>query len=334
MVNTAPSKDLEETIDFLQRELEKSIESFGSAYELLQCNDQLMNNATDLNLQGIKKKFILDSFKVSKIHKDYREWEHEQKERFIGNDIKEYNRMTGKMFRVNDSLEKSTEKFEKLSSSVRLPEFELSIKTLQLYGDESLLESCKDKNGEYPRSVKLNQLFSLEKASSLPFPDYKIINQLINLEYRLRIERRLKYEVLKLIKNQILVENSRWTTRNNYLEGFFNKRLPEAIEEVEKIKNESMKEHELSSASSEDEREEDLDENLHEEDEEEEEEDDEIEIEQTKEEHRDEDESDFDHGINNGNSPTSSSSRDQPTSRPEPTKSDAESEDDEMLLDN
>ncbi|KAG7661581.1 uncharacterized protein J8A68_004848 [[Candida] subhashii] len=349
----------DERVDLLQSELERSIETFDSAYELLQFNEQLINNDNKEGLQAIKKKFILDSFKVNKTYKDYKQWEFEQKQTFIENDIQEYNKMLGKMFRVNDNLETLNEDFENLSSSVRLPSFKFSIKTLELYGNESLLNSIvKDSQGEYPRIVKLDQMFSLDPSSSLPFPDYKVINQLINLEYRLRIERRLKYEVLKLIKNQILVENSRWTTRNNYLDDFLNKQLAGAIEEVDKIKNETVKERDISSESSEDEEVEEEEESeiireieqeterhdQHREDDHDHDHEDEIEIIEIKsgdeEYHHN---SNIDHSFDNDNGsdtddtdsiPLGSLSNVTKHARPEPTNSEAESEDDdEMLLD-
>ncbi|RLV89291.1 hypothetical protein JA1_005214 [Spathaspora sp. JA1] len=211
-------------ITTLTNQLNSTLDTFKSAHELLEqtCSTEL------------KKQFILDSFKITKTHKDYKHWEHQQIGQFIDDQVHEYNHIVANIHRINTTLDKLTQEYEHLIKTVRIPEFQFSVKTLQMYGDESLINLIPDG----VKVVKLSQLFSFDDNSpELIKLDYNVINQLINIEFKLRIKLRIKYEVLNLIKLKIMANNSKWNIRNSYLTDFIDKKLTDAINQVEKIKN-------------------------------------------------------------------------------------------------
>ncbi|KAK6453844.1 uncharacterized protein RJT20DRAFT_143194 [Scheffersomyces xylosifermentans] len=267
--------DTEVLIETLQVSLQETLSSYDSAHELLQLNGEIINETGPLSQdrihtgQSLKKKFILDSFKVSKVQKEYKEWEHSQTDSFIKNEITAYNKTVSESARLNIKIDTLTEQFEELNSTVHLPRFTFSIQTLLKFGDEKLLEYLeKDEDGEYPSTVEVDQLFSVDSKSNLPFPDYKVFYDLVNLEYRLRAEKRIKYEILVLIRNQIALNNTKWATRDNYLSDFLKKQIPTVIGEIESIKT-SEAENKEESEESEDEQEEIIEQEIEEEEEEE-----------------------------------------------------------------
>ncbi|EGW33919.1 uncharacterized protein SPAPADRAFT_65124 [Spathaspora passalidarum NRRL Y-27907] len=223
----------QEKIAILKHHLNATLETFNSAHELVENSESIIRGATDETPQALKKQFILDSFKITKTHKDYKHWELEQANQFIDNGIFEYNRVIASIHRVNTHLEKLTEEYEQIAKTVTIPEFQFSVKTLEIYGDESLLKLIP----EGAKIVKLSELFSLDPKSNLAMLDYQVISKLINIEFKLRIELRIKYEILNVIKTKVMANNSKWSARNNYLQDFLDKKLAAAFNEVEKVKN-------------------------------------------------------------------------------------------------
>ena len=231
------STDAQTRIEALQQELESTRETFITARELLDADDQTIQayiSQDQSSLEStpesllLQKKFILDSFKINKAHKNYKDWERDCKKHLIENDVVQYNEILGKMSRVNLAINKAAAIYEKLSTSVTLPNFLISRKTLE--------KSNKDGNDQLPRNVQLKQLFSLEASSTLPLPEFKVINQLINIEYRLRLEKRIQLELLTLIKQKLNSENREWAKNLDSLDRFITQSIPEAISQVERIK--------------------------------------------------------------------------------------------------
>ena len=158
-----------QTIEALQQELESTRETFITARELLDADDQTIQAyiSQDQSLEStpesllLQKKFILDSFKINKAHKNYKDWERDCKKHLIENDVVQYNEILGKMSRVNLAINKAAI-YEKLSTSVTLPNFLISRKTLEKFNDESLIEVAKNPTKmemiSYPET-QLKQLF-------------------------------------------------------------------------------------------------------------------------------------------------------------------------------
>ncbi|KGU18289.1 hypothetical protein MG7_06198 [Candida albicans P34048] len=247
------STDAQTRIEALQQDLESTRETFITARELLDADDQTIQayiSQDQSSLEStpesslLQKKFILDSFKINKAHKNYKDWERDCKKHLIENDVVQYNEILGKMSRVNLAINKAAAIYEKLSTSVTLPNFLISRKTLEKFNDESLIEvakkSNKDGNDQLPRNVQLKQLFSLEASSTLPLPEFKVINQLINIEYRLRLEKRIQLELLTLIKQKLNSENREWAKNLDSLDRFITQSIPEAISQVERIKAQEL----------------------------------------------------------------------------------------------
>ncbi|ABN68050.2 predicted protein [Scheffersomyces stipitis CBS 6054] len=244
---------MEEKIIALSSSLSKTAETYGSARELLESSRVLSNEKSPIDDEGIsrlqesKKKFILDSFRVSKVQKEYKEWERRQTDSFVKNEITAYNKTISESARLNIKVDKLMRDYEILHGSVKLPSFTFSIETLKKFGNDEFLGNLqKDENGEYPSKIHLHQVFSADSKSSLPFPDFQVFYDLVNLEFRLRTEKRIKYEILVLIRNQIAVNNTKWTARDNHLSDFIGKRLYSEISEIEKIRvsEAQMKENE------------------------------------------------------------------------------------------
>lgn len=240
-------------IEALQQELDSTRDTFITVQELLDADDQIIQaciNGDKPTLEStpefqlLQKRFILDSFKINKAHRNYKDWERDCKTRLIENDVVQYNEILGKMSRVNLAINKAAAIYEKLSTSVILPNFLISRKTLEKFNDESLIEvarkSNKDGNDQLPRNVQLKQLFSLEASSTLPLPEFKVINQLINIEYRLRLEKRLQLELLTLIKQKLNSENREWARNLDSMNKFITQSIPEAVSQVERIKAQEL----------------------------------------------------------------------------------------------
>ena len=67
-----------------------------------------------------------------------------------------------------------------------------------------------------------------------------MINQLINIEYRLRLEKQIQLELLTLIKQKLNSENREWAKNLDSLDRFITQSIPEAISQVERIKAQEL----------------------------------------------------------------------------------------------
>ncbi|KRZ98909.1 uncharacterized protein AC631_05327 [Debaryomyces fabryi] len=226
----------------LQNSVLQTIETFQSANKLLELNKELLNKNELLtekvnDVKKLQREFLLDSFRVNRFHKDYKEWENKSKDTFIENEIKGYNNKLGQMSRLNFETEKLDKEYEGLRDTVKLPECRLSIQTIKLYNDGLLLKYIeKNSDGEYPQTVDISELFSLDSNSKLPQPDFTVFNRLLNIEYKLRIQRKVKYEILLSVKQQLTAKNKKWSSRDSDLNYFMTRKLVDIMNEVEKVR--------------------------------------------------------------------------------------------------
>lgn len=71
----------------------------------------------------------------------------------------------------------------------------------------------------------------------LPFPQFEEFNRLVNAEYRLRIEKRIKYEILEVVRNRLATSTEKWKARVARLDKFFDG-VDEIANEVDTIQAE------------------------------------------------------------------------------------------------
>ncbi|CAK9437438.1 uncharacterized protein LODBEIA_P18160 [Lodderomyces beijingensis] len=238
------ANDAREKMEAIQASLRQSLDTFASAREFMTLNSSLQTKPVSTEqVQLLKRNFILDSFSISKLQKEYKDWEHETNSEFIGNDITEYNRIVGLMARVNQQLDKTSATYEKLTSNIKIPEFSVSMESVERTGNPTLLKRARDLN---KRNFKLEQLFSLDADSpGMLYPDFELVQALINYEFRLRVEKRIQLEILMSMKNTIQAQNRSWTIRDNFLKDFLDNKLGKVADEVAAIRAESSKAREV-----------------------------------------------------------------------------------------
>lgn len=217
----------------------KSLQSLDSLSELIAAAENLSKKGPvrPEHLAGIQRKVLLDSFTVKKFHRDYKEWEHSQKDQFLEKEVKPYNQKYGQMSRVYNDLERLDAALEELRKNTQIPTFNFSIQTIQQFENGLLLKRVpKNINGQYPSKVPVSQLFSLDAESNLPAPSFPIFNKLVNLEYRLRMLLHIKYEVLLRAKAHLSAKNTQWASRDAKLNLFLTRDFKAVYEEISKIK--------------------------------------------------------------------------------------------------
>ena len=229
-------------IELLLSSLERNLETFKSVHDVLNLSKNLLQSESTSNPAQnrlTKRNYIVDSFKLDKSHKEFKNWESETRLGFIQDDLVNYNQVVAKIAKINQKLNESSNTYEALAKTIQIPDFTVSIKTLEKYGDEKLLELGKLYGTP---NIQLVQLFSLntESANKL-FPEFSIIQDLINIEYRLRIEKRVHLEILTLMKNKIQTQNRTWTVRDNQLKDFLDIKVQQMIKTVEEANAEDSK---------------------------------------------------------------------------------------------
>lgn len=223
----------------LEAGAEKARASLSSLNELLDITKQfsLGKLADILKLQKIQKLAILDLYKVKKFHREHKEWEERTKKQFVGSQVKAYNRKYAQISRLHSQTLGLEETLAETQRNVLLPKFKFSIQTIELFEGGKYLEFVeRDANGQLPRTVSTDQIFSLDPASLRPHPNFQDFNRLVNMEYRSRVQLQIKYEVLLRIKASLAAKNSQWATRDSKLNDFITRDLPKVVDEVHKIK--------------------------------------------------------------------------------------------------
>lgn len=234
------SRMSEEKLKQLKESLGGLEKTISSAKELLEFNNRLIKDSDVGNsneLTVVQKKFLLDSFKANKVHSDYKRWQSERKDTFIREDVRRYNEKLAVMARVNYEIEKLDEDKERLRKKVLFPDFNFSIDTLMKFEDGYFLRYLKtDDNGKYPCLVSMKDIFTLNDNKDIPQLQYRVFKKLLNIEYRHRVEAKLKYELLLSIKQQLNMKNKRWSTRDSELDYFMNKTLASVISDAQNIR--------------------------------------------------------------------------------------------------
>lgn len=188
-------------------------------------------------LQQAQRQFLLDSFATNKLNKDYKHWEAQERDSFVNNDVLAYNKRVAQMARLNDEVNTLNSEYDILRASISLPDLSFSMQTIQTYENGRLLQNVpKSQDGKLPLKVRLNELFSLDKLLETPPPTFSEFKDLVNLEYRLRMQRQIKYEVLLVVKQQLTAKNNKWAARDSSLNQFITRDLPSMFDEVAKIK--------------------------------------------------------------------------------------------------
>lgn len=187
--------------------------------------------------KDLRKRFLLESYHINKLHREYKLWEDDWTKQFVEEEVRSYNRKLGEMARINYNVERLSEEYSNLKRKISLPKFTFSFKTIEAFENGRLVQFVsKNEKGEYPSSVELGSLFSLDRQSHLLPPDFDIFKKLMNIEYRLRIERKAKYDILLSIKQDLTSKNIKWATRDTELNNFINTKLSNVIKDVEKVR--------------------------------------------------------------------------------------------------
>lgn len=209
-----------------------------SASKLLELTKQLAEgNGDALEVKKVQKQTLLDSFAIKKFHRDYKEWSNGSIDQFIDSEVKMYNRKFAQMARLHTDVLELEGKYADLRKTISLPPFHFSTQTLQAFEGGRLLERIQKEKGRYPSKISLDQLYSVDRNSKLPPPVFAEFNKLVNLEFRLRMLRQIKHEVLLRVKSHLTAKNTQWASRDAALNLFLTRDLPKVVEEVAKTKS-------------------------------------------------------------------------------------------------
>lgn len=201
-----------------------------------QVGEDQVGNGEEGAFDAAKKNFLLGSFAVKTFHRKYKEWENEKREQFVEGEVKQYNRMLAQMSRMQSTIEDHELAYSELRQTTKLPKFHFSIQTVKQYDNGRFLAHVAKDDGKYPLKVDIEDIFSVDPESRLATPSYEDFKLLVNIEYRLRMLKQIKYEVLLRIKTHLTAKNNQWASRDTYLNLFIMRDLPKVFQEVEKIK--------------------------------------------------------------------------------------------------
>lgn len=211
--------------DDLDNLLRKALQTVSSAYTLLEA----AQNSTEAD----RKAYILDSFQVSKSTKEYKEWE-KTKTEHAQEVSRLYNKVIGEMMRISKRKEDLLHEYEELKTlggGITLPSWKVSKEAIVQLNDPILLKNID----KLPRVVPLDQLYSVD-SDELPFPDLEQFKKLVAIDLRLKVELKMKHDILVHMRNQILADHRKWSSREQELMAFFDEQLPAIIKNVEDIK--------------------------------------------------------------------------------------------------
>lgn len=230
-------KEVDSRLARLQRDLERPRASLQSVNRLLEMGEAIVQQQPVDGIDAARTQFLLDSFRVNKFHKDYKSWEGKAIDSFVDEEVLLFNKQLGKMARINEEIEILETEYDKVRRQIKIPSFKFSIQTIQAYNGGELLRFVdKIEEGKYPSTVDSTSIFSLGGGSNLLPLDFGTFNKLLNIEYRLRMQRQIKYEVLVVAKQQLTAKNQKWASRDSALNQFITKDLQRMFEEVSKIR--------------------------------------------------------------------------------------------------
>ncbi|KAI5962641.1 uncharacterized protein KGF55_003717 [Candida pseudojiufengensis] len=226
-------------------------QSFATTKELNDINQKLISNEVvdKKDISNVKKRFILSSVKLQRSIQNLKDIENESKKNFIKKDITNYNKLVSEVAKANQNLAETTISYEKLASTVKMPDFTINIKTIRKFHNEDLIKISEKiiSADESVKNIKLNQLFALNSnndENDLIFPDIQLLHDLINLEFQEKIKKRVMLEILSLIKVKLEKETRSWIQQDSLLKHFLNVKVKEVIEKVELLKSTDEKEKE------------------------------------------------------------------------------------------
>lgn len=224
----------EEELAGLHKALDECLATFDLAFAVANASLLEVSGNSRLSDEVDTKQFIMDSFKVNRAITTFKEWENSHTEDLFAEEFPKYTATQSELSRSSNICYQYLSENELLSESVKLPSFQFSYEALLRLGDDSLLSRFSDSSSP----VHLSSLYSVTGKSNLPFPNEAVITKVINTEYRIRSEKRLKYDFTQAVKNQITSNNNKWLHRFNNLHNFLSEKLPTAINDVELIKSE------------------------------------------------------------------------------------------------
>ncbi|KAL7666249.1 hypothetical protein ABC855_g1843 [[Candida] zeylanoides] len=195
--------------------------SFDSAERLL----------ADAGNAQLRKEFVLDSVRIHRFHKSYKAWEAQQRAEYIDTQIAAYNKKVAQVARAGFETDQLRSQYLELARQITLPHFRLAVQSVAQFDHGRLMPSvpagCTD--------VALDDIFTLAADGSLAPPHLETLQELLDIEFRLRVERRLKYEFLQEVKQQLAARNKKWAARDAALAEFM-QRLAEVADEVARIR--------------------------------------------------------------------------------------------------
>lgn len=214
----------------LKQQAEQLGLSVDSIDELLRLGGDLCKGDVDSDkIKAAQRQALLDSLKVKRFHKLYKQWENQRRDDFIEKEVRAYNKKYAQVTRLHTELAELDEKYRDMKKSVLLPAFNFLKQTLKEFEEGRLLEGFEDKS-----LISLDSLYSLDPSTQTP-PDYQTFNKLMNLEFRLRTISQIKYEVLLRVRTHLTSKNSQWAKRDALLNEFL-RSVREKIDEVKKIR--------------------------------------------------------------------------------------------------
>ncbi|XXZ97617.1 hypothetical protein QA089_000090 [Meyerozyma guilliermondii] len=229
MISDAPIGDM----------LETALSTFQSAFDALsRIEDSNKTPSSD-------RQFIMDSFHVNRLTKAFKDWEERNKKSYLETEARGYNKQVGEIARVNTEVEALEANLERTLEKNTLPNFAFSISTIENYNDGEFLKYLtRDENGHYQKQVRTSEIFSLDVNSKLAEPEFEVFNRLINIEARIRLQKKIVCEILIHTKNQLASRNRKWSSRDTSLQEFLEATLPGVFTEIEKVRNEIRQEAE------------------------------------------------------------------------------------------
>lgn len=202
------------------------------------------------SIKASQRSFVLDSFNLTLFQTKFKSWEHSYSSNFTETTISQYNKVLGQMAICSSQKEAMDKEYTLLMTSVELPKFAFSKSAFERFlHDEEEKKGDSDANssvliGESPFTNEsthstLDHIYSVSPTSPLPFPQFEEFNRLVNAEYRLRIEKRIKYEILEAARNRLTASNEKWKARVARLDKFLDN-VEVILEEVETIQAEGF----------------------------------------------------------------------------------------------
>lgn len=232
----------------LMESIENVLKTFTSIKDILQNTREVIeiSNINDELLRKneiIRKNYVLDSLKSNNLQRQFKDWELKQKKLILNNEIFDYNRVLSKTQKINFDIYELYDKYEHLLKNIVYPNLSFSKKTLFDHCDESQLkEIFKNEDFNQLSEIPIEKIFNIKYQKSLNFLNFTFFQNLLNLEFKLRIKKRIKYEIFVMIKKYLVLSNHNCSYKINNLTDFIdstNSKLQSFFINVEKMEKEN-----------------------------------------------------------------------------------------------